>query len=159
MKPFQKSRLGVSKIVCIAALLMLVACAKTILESHERQIGAPLVACSSKPNCVNSEGDSEHLVAPLRVVGDLASAWQVIRQQVMSSKRTTVVFEQQDYLHAEVVSPLGFYTDDLALRLDAENGVVHVRSSSRLGYYDFGVNADRVEALRAALVEAGVISP
>lgn len=142
----------------VTLLTLLAGCAATVLESHERQIGTPLIACSAKPNCVNSEGDAEHLIAPLVLLGGPASAWQAIRQQVKNSKRTTVVFEQQDYLHAEVLSPLRVFTDDLALRLDAENKLVHVRSSSRVGHYDFGVNAERVEALRAALVDAGVVA-
>ena len=41
------------------------------------------------------------------------------------------------------------FVDDLECRLDAENRVIHVRSASRVGYSDLGVNRKRVERLRA----------
>jgi uncharacterized protein (DUF1499 family) len=62
--------------------------------------------------------------------------------------RAEIVEEGPGYLHATFTSPLFRFVDDLELRADAEAGVVHVRSASRAGYYDFGANARRVEALR-----------
>lgn len=145
--------------IALGLVFLVSGCAGRVFESHSRAEGSELPACPPSPNCVNSEVDTEHFVKPFVLEGDTATAWQQIRDQVIQSKRTTVVFEQADFIHAEVVSPLRVYTDDLVLRLDAENNLVHLRSSSRLGYYDFGVNRDRVEALRSALVERGAIAP
>jgi len=36
-------------------------------------------------------------------------------------------------------------------RIDEAAGVVHVRSASRKGYWDFGVNRRRVETIREAI--------
>lgn len=145
---FRFSRLGLLAFVFCTA-----GCSSLALNSNQRVVGQALPACPSKPNCVNSEVQEgypqESFIAPFAIEGDSqAKAWQTAREHVRNSKRTTIVFEQEDYLHAEVSSPWGIYTDDLALRLDSKNRVIHVRSSSRVGYYDFGVNRDRVEALR-----------
>ena len=64
--------------------------------------------------------------------------------------RTTIVTATGDYLHAVCRTRLGF-ADDVECRLCHTDGVIHVRSASRLGYYDFGVNRTRVERLRQQL--------
>ena len=58
-----------------------------------------------------------------------------------------------------MASPWHVYTDDLELLWLPEHKRVEVRSSSRIGYYDFGVNRERVEALRARLLEQGALKP
>ena len=60
-------------------------------------------------------------------------------------------------MHAESTSALMGYVDDLELALGAAGDRIEVRSASRIGYGDGGVNRERVEALRAALVNAGVV--
>lgn len=139
----------------LVTLPFLAGCSAIILNSEGRTIGQPLPPCSNKPNCVNSEsgGDRsvEHVVEPFSINGDIALTWQAAKQAVANSERTTVIFEQDDYLHAEVLSPWRVYTDDLALRLDIANKVIHLRSSSRVGYSDFGVNRKRVAALKTAI--------
>ena len=62
--------------------------------------------------------------------------------------RTTVVRDEGNYLHAEFRSRLLGFVDDVEFTYDAQAGVLHVRSASRLGRRDFGVNRARVEALR-----------
>jgi uncharacterized protein (DUF1499 family) len=43
------------------------------------------------------------------------------------------------------------FVDDLELWFDPVNQTVQVRSASRVGRKDFGVNRQRVEALRSGL--------
>ena len=116
---------------------------------------AQLEPCLSAPRCVSSLGDDEHKVAPFKLAQ--ASGWSAVVEAVRAGERTTIVQDDAHYLHAEIVSPWHFYTDDLELMLRAD-GKVEVRSSSRIGYYDFDVNRKRVEALREALVAKGVLS-
>ena len=54
-------------------------------------------------------------------------------------------------MHATYTSAIMGYTDDVELWFCNEPGKVEVRSSSRVGYYDFNVNRERVERLRQAL--------
>ncbi|MDQ6965890.1 MAG: DUF1499 domain-containing protein, partial [Mariprofundaceae bacterium] len=56
-----------------------------------------------------------------------------------------------DYLHATFTSRLFRFVDDVELHRDAASGVVHIRSASRVGHSDFGVNRKRVEVIRKLL--------
>jgi len=72
-------------------------------------------------------------------------------------RRTRITSETPEYLHAECRSALLGFIDDFELNLRPSEGVIAVRSASRVGYTDFGVNRKRVEALRAGLRKRGVI--
>jgi len=107
-----------------------------------------LRACPDKPNCVNSEApvsDSGHAIAPLP-----ATDWQAVRQAVESAGGKVVEVDD-DYLHATFTSALFRFVDDVELHRDAASGLVHIRSASRVGQSDFGVNRKRVEAIRKIL--------
>ena len=58
-----------------------------------------------------------------------------------------IVTETADYVHALCRSRGGFI-DDVEFRLSPNEGVIHVRSASRSGLHDLGVNRRRVERLR-----------
>jgi uncharacterized protein (DUF1499 family) len=102
-----------------------------------------LAACKRSPNCVSSQAnpaDLEHYIAPLH--GSMAA----LRQAVQSYPRTRIIDARDDYLYAEFRTRLLRYVDDVEFFSDGQ--VIHVRSCSRLGRRDFGVNRTRVEALR-----------
>ena len=61
--------------------------------------------------------------------------------------RTEILMATEDYLHAVCRTPRGF-ADDVEFLASREEGVIHVRSASRFGIGDMGVNRERVEALR-----------
>jgi uncharacterized protein (DUF1499 family) len=77
-----------------------------------------------------------------------------LKEQVAKLPRATVVSERPGYLHVECRSKVFGFVDDLEFQLQAAQGTIAVRSASRTGYYDFGVNRQRVETLRAALLAA-----
>jgi len=113
-----------------------------------------LAGCGRRLNCVSSQadpGDAQRYVAPIQVKGAAAEAIAAARRAVESMQRARVVRAEGNYLHAEFRSRLMGYVDDLELTHDAQAGVLHVRSASRLGRRDYGVNRARVEALRARL--------
>lgn len=117
-----------------------------------------LRGCPSSPNCVSSDaGDAEHRVEPLLLSGDPAAAWRVVVEEVAASARTRIVTRNETYLHAECRSPLLGFVDDLELQLRADEGLLAVRSASRLGYSDLGVNRKRVDDLRSRLRRRGVV--
>ena len=120
-------------------------------------MGGKLRACPASPNCVSSDAtDPEHRVEPIRLVGSPEQAFAKAREIVSGWPRTQIVSEAPGYLHAECKSRIMRFIDDLELALRAERAEIAVRSASRVGYSDMGVNRRRVERLRAALVEAGV---
>ena len=119
-----------------------------------------LAPCLRSPNCVSSQAvDPKHRVEPLRYRGAPGAAWDAALRAVEALPRTRVVEVRGDYLRAEATSRLLRFVDDLELLHVPEERAIHVRSASRLGYSDLGVNRKRVEALRRALHRAGVGEP
>lgn len=136
------------------------ACAGSTPETLGVQSQNSLGQCPDSPNCVSSADPREsHNVAPLQLSGDIASSWTGLRAKVEQLEGTVVMKSDERYLHAESTSSLMRYVDDLELLLDPATGRVDVRSASRVGYGDMGVNAARVEALRNLLSDAGVSGP
>lgn len=119
-----------------------------------------LAPCPNRPNCVCSEDGvpARQFVAPFAVVGEPAAAFARLQALVARAPRTEIVRSTAQRFDATCRTRLGF-VDDLAFRLSPERGVIHVRSASRLGYYDLGVNRARVEALRREFDSAGRTVP
>ena len=109
------------------------------------------------PNNVNSQidknADPQHYVEPLRYSGDARQAWAALRRVVDGMRRVNVVKSEPDYLYAEFSSKLMGFVDDTEFYLDEKAGVIQVRSASRLGRSDFGVNRERIESIRAQLAQ------
>ncbi len=110
-----------------------------------------LKSCPSSPNCVSSvaDEDASHRVAPLRWTGDLAQAKARLRRAVLAAGGATFVEEADTYWHVEFRSRVFRFVDDVEFLFDLESKVVHVRSASRVGYSDLGVNRRRVEKIRS----------
>jgi len=105
--------------------------------------------CPSTPNCVSSiDKDTQHFIAPLHYEGPAADAWQRLLEVLSTLKRTRVVTSKGDYIHAESVSAVMRFVDDLEFFIDTNENVIHVKSASRVGYSDLGVNRRRVEKIR-----------
>lgn len=119
-----------------------------------------LAPCRPTPNCVASgtdrATDPDHYVAPIALRGDPARGWAALVTAVRASPRVRIVAERSGYLHAEYASRVFGFVDDVELALDAPAQLVHVRSASRVGHSDFGVNRARIEDLRARVAAAGV---
>lgn len=112
-----------------------------------------LAPCPNKPNCVNSRAaDRRHAIEPLPVHGDPALSMQRLQEILAAMPRTEVIVARPDYLYAECETRLLGFVDDLEFYCDG--GEIHVRSASRLGHSDLGVNRKRVERIRA-IYEAG----
>ena len=104
-----------------------------------------------KPNCVSSQADpadSQHYVAPIGFAGDPGTAMKKLRDVIQDMPRVKVVDARPDYLYAEFSTPLMGYVDDVEFYCDGK--AIQVRSASRLGDSDLGVNRKRVEAIRRA---------
>jgi len=99
------------------------------------------------PNSVSSQADPadrEHYIAPIAFRGDFSE----LHSAVESMPGATIIRKDPGYLYAEFRTRLLRFVDDFELLYDPGAGLVHVRSASRLGRRDFGVNRKRVETLR-----------
>lgn len=116
-------------------------------------VSGQLTPCSTKPNCVNSESapSDEHSVAAFGINTAMGEdPLQIVKARV-EAMGGVVTRMENGYLAATFTSGFFGFVDDLELRHDKNNTVLHVRSSSRVGYSDWGVNRKRVETLRGEL--------
>lgn len=117
-----------------------------------------LAPCPSSPNCVSSDAnDPSHHTPAFAVILPVQEAWRLVRETVKDMPRTKIVDITDNYLHAECTSAVFRFVDDLELELRPGEGIIAVRSASRTGYRDFGVNRRRVGNLREMLRGKGAI--
>lgn len=105
--------------------------------------------CPESPNCVSSESDvASSRVEPLSFQGAPEKAWGDLKETIreMGGK---VQEEHDGYLWTTFTSKLFRFVDDVEFRMVPTDRMIHVRSASRKGYSDLGVNRRRVEKLRA----------
>ncbi len=114
-----------------------------------------LMACPAKPNCVSSQADdTDQFVEPIVITASREQARDQIIATLGTMDRTIVTTRQDNYIRAESTSQIFRFVDDVEFYLtqsDDQQTVAHVRSASRLGYSDMGVNRKRVEAIRVKL--------
>ena len=109
-----------------------------------------LLACPATPNCVNSKSlDAEHKITPLTYTSSAEDAFKTLKTVVQSFKQSVIAQETDNYLYAEFTIPVVGFVDDVEFLLDKDAQVIHVRSASRLGESDLGVNRKRIETIRA----------
>jgi uncharacterized protein (DUF1499 family) len=109
---------------------------------------AALKPCPKSPNCVSSlAATARHRIEPLAAYQSADRTMQILKEVVAAYPRTRILTEESAYLHVEFRVATGF-RDDVEFLIDASSGLVHVRSASRIGYWDFGANRRRVETFR-----------
>jgi uncharacterized protein (DUF1499 family) len=143
-------------LVVLVAAAPLAACGGRFAGTRPSGLGprdgrlAPVA--EDRSNAVSSFSTSEaHRIAPLAAAPDPRAAFARLREIVAATERTTIVEQRADYLYAEYRSRTMGFIDDVEFLLDEPGRVIHVRSASRLGRSDFGVNRARIESIRAAL--------
>ena len=114
-----------------------------------------LAPCPSSPNCVSTQAKGGyHAIPPIPYSGSRKGVLDDLKAILQKMKRSRIIAESPDYLHAEFRTLLGF-VDDVEFYIDREQHLIHMRSASRLGYWDFGVNRRRLEAIRVELNRLG----
>ena len=117
-----------------------------------------LAPCPGKPNCVCSDDpDQGHRVPPYRLAAPPEDAWRSLGKVIAEFPRTEVVSVTETDLHAQVKSRLFGFVDDVVFQLRPTQNVIAVRSASRTGYSDLGVNRRRIEEIRQKLKELKVV--
>jgi len=123
-------------IICL--LLIELVIASPSMASH-----IELKPCIQVSHCVREELDVEIIDSPFEKVKDI----------IKNSSRTKIVESDDDYLHAEVTSRIMKYVDDLEISFFPEKNNLTIRSESRVGEGDFGVNRKRVDSIINNLLE------
>ncbi|MGW8313181.1 MAG: DUF1499 domain-containing protein [Desulfuromonadales bacterium] len=146
---------------CILLILvtgLLFGCSSTRQTNGLGLQNGQLRSCPDTPNCVSSRANnSDQQVPALQLQMAPGQAWEQVKAAITALPRTHIITATSEYIHAECRSAVFGFIDDLELHLLPKQGQIEVRSLARVGYYDFGVNRQRVEQLRSRLLKAGVI--
>jgi uncharacterized protein (DUF1499 family) len=114
-----------------------------------------LAPCPDSPNCVSTQSKGKrHAMKPLPYVRTQEASREKILSILKGMKRTTIVTVTESYIHAESRTVLWRFVDDVEFFLDETARLVHFRSASRVGTYDFGLNRRRMKEISEKYLEA-----
>ena len=116
-----------------------------------------LIQCPTTPNCVNSQAkDKKHYIEPILMTGTPLEGKNHILKILNELKRTKIIVAEDHYIRVEFISKVFRFIDDLEFyfpNTKSKEMTIHVRSASRVGYSDFGVNRKRIEQIRSKFKE------
>ena len=138
-------------IVLLLLLVMIFGC-RSVKPSGLGVTAGKLAPCPDSPNCVSSQAeDAGHHIAPFKYQGSLADAKGEVKKVVAALPRTKIITETNDYLHVIFTTAIMRFVDDVEFYFDDQRKVIEVRSASRVGHSDLGVNRKRIETIRRQL--------
>ncbi len=137
-------------IFLIITLFGLTACSQGVSTMTDRS----QTPCGDKPNCVSTQDSrQEHYLEPFMLAE--SATLDAIEQVALKLPGAKTAVKDADYLRIECTSKIMRFVDDLELKINDDKLIV--RSESRLGYSDFGVNRKRANQLRKELSDAAHI--
>ncbi|MGD0275972.1 MAG: DUF1499 domain-containing protein [Syntrophales bacterium] len=137
------------KVLMVSILMTMVAGCSVGRSGHIGVHEGKLSQCPESPNCVASQSqDVKHYINPIPYKGDREQARKRMVSIIQGMKRAKIVALKDDYIHAEFTSAIFRFVDDVEIYFDDGSKTIHMRSASRIGYSDFGVNRKRLENIR-----------
>ncbi len=110
--------------------------------------------CPRTPNCVSSqEKNLEHRIQPITFEVSLELAKERLNRVINSMSGTRILTQDDLYWHVEFNTQLLRFIDDVEFYFDGSQSLIHMRSASRQGYWDLGVNRRRLETIRSRFEE------
>ena len=111
-------------------------------------VNGKLYPCPNSPNCVSTQAtENKHKINPIIFSGSLIEAKDKIVNIISSLKRSKIITNKDNYIHAEFRTATFKFVDDVEFLFDDSEKVIHFRSRARLGYGDMGVNRKRMETI------------
>lgn len=152
----------IRNLVVLVAVVVVIFVVRLALLGRQSESGVALAAsesdpeqlevCGTKPNCVSStDSRPEFQIAAIPFSDSPEAALARAEAALTQSERTKITRKGPNYLRAEARSKLFGFVDDVEILVDAKANVIQLRSASRVGYSDLGVNRKRLEHLRAIL--------
>ena len=125
------------KILFLAILI----CSSFLFPLSSSASHLDLKPCIEVAHCVREEWQVDNIEQP----------FEEIKILIESTPRTEIVEIDGDYLHAEATSKWMKYVDDLEVSFSPESNILSIRSESRVGESDLGVNQKRVDLLKSKM--------
>jgi uncharacterized protein (DUF1499 family) len=140
----------------VALVLCAILAILSFLSKKKAEMGmvdGRLTPCPGAPNCVCSEYQGKFFVEPLHFNEPPQEAWERGKQVLQEIGGRIESEEKEAYLRAVFATKFLRFRDDVELRMDREKGRIHIRSSSRIGYFDFGQNRKRAKEIRGRFMQ------
>ena len=113
-----------------------------------------LAQCPSTPNCVLSQsGDTKHKIKPISYSTSLEAAKEKLIKVIQSMDGTRIITQEKVYWHVEFTTRWLRFIDDVEFYFMETESLIHLRSASRSGYWDLGVNRKRTKKIRTKFEE------
>ena len=113
-----------------------------------------LLPCPKSPNCVLSQAsDQKHQIHPIHYTSSVEIAKERLNQVILSMVDTRIITQNKVYWHVEFTTRWLRFIDDVEFYFPESEALIHLRSASRSGYWDLGVNRKRVEEIRSRFEE------
>ncbi len=151
------------KIIAITTLIivLLIVLVFFYLALKSRTAVAPgiqqgqLLSCPASPNCISSEDpvDLEHYITPVELPGGFETAILPVCEIIINDMGGVIQHLNNDYLAATFSSPVLGFVDDFEIRIDQQTLKLHLRSASRVGHSDFGINRKRAALFKLLLIQ------
>ena len=108
-----------------------------------------LKPCRKKPNCVSSQSlNPKHQIQPIHFFGSIKNAKKDLKKVIDSAANANFITITNKYWHIEFTSNWLGFIDDVEILFYESESRIDIRSASRVGYWDLGVNRKRVEKIR-----------
>jgi len=110
--------------------------------------------CPNTLNCVSTQAtDAKHKISPIIYSGTMSEAKKKIDKILNSLKRTKIITNTENYIHAEVRTATFKFVDDVEFLFDDSEKIIQFRSRARSGHSDMGVNRKRMEKIREVFID------
>ena len=118
---------------------------KSSLENNE------LAPCPGAPNCVNSDSQptDDHFIVP--IADSDGTRWAKLVTIVGNMEGAELVLSTDDYAYFTFTTKYLHFMNDVEFHNRPRDQIIAVRSASRVGKSDLGINRRRVEGIRLAL--------
>jgi len=137
--------------IVLTSLILLTGCTETM--SNLGIENGQLKECPATLNCVNSQAkDKKHFIEPILITGHPLEAKKHILNILKELKRSKIKVVEANYIRAEFTSRVFRFVDDVEFYFPdtkSKKRIIHVRSASRIGHSDLGVNRKRIEQIRS----------
>ena len=141
----------------VLASLVLIGCSNAATQPSP-QPDRTSEACGKKPHCVSTiDPRSDFQLADFVLTPQGTENWQAIKELALDLPGASLGHQSNNYIRVECRSKIFRFVDDFEVRLKGNQLIV--RSESRTGYSDFGVNRKRAEQFRQQLTAAGYLKP
>jgi uncharacterized protein (DUF1499 family) len=160
VSPMRKIYMKIVLIV-ITALIIFIVFSLIVLSKTSKSrnakglLNGKLQECPDKPNCVCSEqnDDIDHFIQPLVITDNSVGNKLKTLKEIIIELRGKIQTDNETYISATFSSSIFGFVDDFEMRIDSKQNVIHIRSSSRVGYSDLGANKKRVELIKKLFFE------